>query len=117
MAVSVYVFQTDDGVIVELNGGTGDHDGFVDMFGDNISSVAYIDTDTDTIVEYYPPENWETLTAEERASVDEHLLTNISNMWNRGIIDNLEFALRSQRITYSRGQNGVYDDRTHIQLF
>ena len=112
-SISCYVFQTADGVGVELNGGTGDHDGFVDMFGDDIRSILYIDTETNMTEHYYPAPNWQTLTAEER---NENLFVNISNMWRLGGIDNLEFTMNSDRITYFRGQNGEYDERSHIEF-
>lgn len=118
VSVSFYVFDLDDGVIVELDGGTGNNDSFVDMFGDDISSIVYTDTDTNTIERYYTAPNWQHLTEEKIAVWNErleHLFVNIAQIWNQGGVDNLEVTLNGQSVIYARGQNGEYDSRTYVE--
>ena len=118
VSVSVYVFDTEDGVVVELDGGTGNNDGFYDMFGDDISSIVYTDTDTNEIWRYYTAPNWD-LTEEELAAWDDppqgqrHLFRNMSVIWNQGGVDNLVVTLNGKSVTYTRGPNG--DVRTVVQ--
>ena len=113
--MSVSVFDTEDGVVVELDGGTGNNDSFYDMFGDDISSIVYTDTDTNEIWRYYTAPNWALLTEQELAAWDrrlEHLFRNMSVIWNQGGVDNLVVTLNGQSVTYTRGPNG--DVRTVV---
>ena len=112
---SVLVFDTEDGVVVELDGGTGNNDSFCEMFGDDISSIVYTDTDTNELCRYYTAPNWALLTEQELASWDvrlEHLFPNMAQIWNQGGVDNLVVSLNGQRVTYTRGPNG--DVRTVV---